>query len=72
MKPGRLVGLLLLCLLPLAWAHQDREAITQVLFNPRTGNIEVMHRFLLHDVEVPMLYESLAPKPGGTGPRRLR
>jgi hypothetical protein len=36
---------------PLAWAHQQKEAITRVLFNPRTHNIEVMHRFLLHDVE---------------------
>ena len=33
------------------WAHQQKEAITRVLFNPRTGNIEVMHRFLLHDAE---------------------
>ncbi len=32
-------------------AHQQKEAITRVLFNPRSGNIEVMHRFLLHDVE---------------------
>jgi hypothetical protein len=34
-----------------AGAHQQKEAITRVLFNPRTGNIEVMHRFLLHDAE---------------------
>ncbi|MEM8766014.1 MAG: DUF6702 family protein [Pseudomonadota bacterium] len=32
-------------------AHQQKEAITRVLLNPRTGNIEVMHRFLLHDAE---------------------
>jgi len=32
-------------------AHQQKESITRVLFNARTGNIEVMHRFLLHDVE---------------------
>lgn len=32
-------------------AHQQKESITKVLFNPRTGNIEVMHRFLLHDAE---------------------
>ena len=32
-------------------AHQQKEAITRVVFNPRTGNIEVMHRFLLHDAE---------------------
>ena len=40
----------------LAWAgsvaaHQAREAVTQVVFNNRTGNIEVMHRFLVHDAE---------------------
>lgn len=34
-----------------ALAHQQKEAVTRVLFNPRTGNIEVMHRFLVHDAE---------------------
>jgi len=34
-----------------AYAHQQKAAITQVLFNPRTGNIEVSHRFYLHDAE---------------------
>lgn len=34
-----------------AFAHQQKAAITQVLFNPRTGNIEVAHRFYLHDAE---------------------
>lgn len=34
-----------------ATAHQQKAAITKVLFNPRTGNIEVMHRFYLHDAE---------------------
>lgn len=49
----RLASLLLASLLlamPLA-AHQQKEAVTRVLFNPRTGNIEVMHRFSLHDAE---------------------
>lgn len=32
-------------------AHQQKAAITTVLFNPRTHNIEVMHRFNLHDAE---------------------
>ena len=41
----------LLFSLPSAWAHQQKEAITRVRFNARTGNIEVMHRFLLHDAE---------------------
>ena len=46
-------GLVVLLLLaaPQAWTHQQKEAITRILFNPRTGNIEVMHRFLLHDAE---------------------
>jgi len=34
-----------------AVAHQQKAAITKVLFNPRTGNIEVMHRFYMHDAE---------------------
>lgn len=52
MRP--LVRALAVCLVmqaSLAWAHQQKESITRVLFNPRTGNIEVMHRFLLHDAE---------------------
>ena len=35
----------------IAQAHQIKAAITTVLFNPRTENIEVMHRFNLHDAE---------------------
>ncbi|MFT5543614.1 MAG: hypothetical protein ACI96N_002823 [Arenicella sp.] len=34
-----------------AHAHQQKMAITTVLFNPRTNNLEVMHRFDLHDAE---------------------
>jgi hypothetical protein len=34
-----------------SFAHQIKAAITTVLFNPRTENIEVMHRFNLHDAE---------------------
>ena len=34
-----------------AYAHQQKAAISTVLFNPRTENIEVMHRFDLHDAE---------------------
>lgn len=32
-------------------AHQGNAALTTVLFNPRSNNIEVMHRFSLHDAE---------------------
>ena len=45
-----LLPALMLLALPVA-AHQQKESITRVLFNERTGNIEVMHRFLLHDAE---------------------
>ena len=34
-----------------AFAHQQKVAITRILFSERTGNIEVMHRFYLHDAE---------------------
>lgn len=47
----RLMLMAALLLTPMVQAHQQKEAITRVLFNPRTNNIEVMHRFLLHDVE---------------------
>ena len=48
-----LAVLVLAALLPATplFAHQLKEAVTRVLFNPRTGNIEVMHRFILHDAE---------------------
>ena len=34
-----------------ASAHQQKMAITTVLYNPRTQNLEVAHRFNLHDAE---------------------
>lgn len=34
-----------------AEAHQQKAAVTRVLFNTNSGNLEVMHRFLLHDAE---------------------
>ena len=34
-----------------ALAHQQKAALTEILFNPRTENIEVVHRFILHDAE---------------------
>lgn len=36
---------------PMALAHQKKEALTEILFNTRSGNLEVMHRFLVHDAE---------------------
>lgn len=51
-QASRLAVLCLTALLVLpALAHQQKESITRVLFNERTGNIEVMHRFILHDAE---------------------
>lgn len=44
--------LVVLCCLSLQLsAHEMKSAITKVLFNQRTGNIEIMHRFYLHDAE---------------------
>lgn len=44
--------ILLLVLLPLVGgAHQQKTAVTRILFNENTGNIEVMHRFFVHDAE---------------------
>lgn len=47
----RLLIVLSICLSFQANAHQLKQAITTILFNPRTDNIEVMHRFELHDAE---------------------
>jgi len=35
----------------IAFAHQQKAAETTVMFNKRSGNLEVMHRFYLHDTE---------------------
>ncbi len=35
----------------LALAHQQKSAETTVLFNKRTGQLEVSHRFYIHDTE---------------------
>lgn len=47
---------LLLCILTLLMAcqvqaHQMKAAMTKVLFNQRSGNVEIMHRFYVHDAE---------------------
>jgi hypothetical protein len=34
-----------------AHAHQQKEAYISVLFHQRTGNLEISHRFLIHDAE---------------------
>ncbi|MEJ6472728.1 DUF6702 family protein [Pseudoalteromonas piscicida] len=46
-----LFAVLLVLISPLCQAHQLKAAVTTVLFNERSGNIEIMHRFYLHDTE---------------------
>ena len=45
---GILLGLLVLST---GEAHQQKNSVTRILFNENTGNIEVMHRFFIHDAE---------------------
>lgn len=40
-----------LLLPPHAFGHQQQEAYTSILFNLRSGQLEVQHRFYLHDAE---------------------
>lgn len=60
--PQWCLAALLLVVSTAASAHQIKAAITTVLFNPRTENIEVMHRFNLHDAEhaVKILFDKSA------------
>ncbi|WP_419146877.1 DUF6702 family protein [Pseudoalteromonas 'SMAR'] len=46
-----LIAIVVVLIAPPSFAHQLKAAITTVLFNKRTGNIEIMHRFHLHDTE---------------------
>ncbi len=50
---GKLCLLLACLLVPISsgFAHQQKTAVTRVLFNANSGNIEVMHRFYVHDAE---------------------
>jgi len=46
------VGVLLAVgLVASAQAHQQKAAVTSVTWNPRSGMIEIVHRFYLHDAE---------------------
>lgn len=49
----QIVFVLLLLAAPAAnlVAHVQKTAVTRILFNPNTSNIEIMHRFLVHDAE---------------------
>lgn len=53
---GASTGLVLALLLLTAWplsglAHQQKTAVTRLVFNASSGNFEVMHRLFLHDAE---------------------
>lgn len=50
-RGGLLLATVVLAVAAPLSAHELKESLTRVLFNERTGNIEVMHRFLLHDAE---------------------
>ena len=47
------VGAVFICFLVFlpSHAHQQKNAVTRILFNENTGNMEVMHRFFIHDAE---------------------
>ena len=46
-------------------AHRLKNAFTTVLFNDRSGRLEVMHQFYLHDAEQ-VATEIVSPHTGGT------
>ncbi len=48
---GSLVLLCALFWMPVSSAHQQKTAVTRLLFNESSGNLEVMHRLFLHDAE---------------------
>lgn len=33
------------------WAHQQKEAYSLLIFNTRTAQLEIQHKFFIHDVE---------------------
>ncbi len=45
------VVLAVACTAPFAHGHRLKNAFTTVLFNDRSGRLEVMHQFYLHDAE---------------------
>jgi hypothetical protein len=46
-----LSGFAFLLMVSGSFAHEQKTAVTRILFNPVSENIEVMHRFLVHDAE---------------------
>ena len=43
-------GLLIFCSAAV-YGHQQKTAVTRLLFNSNTGSLEIMHRLFLHDAE---------------------
>lgn len=46
-----LTALLCMGLVSPSFAHQQKTALTRIIFNSNSGNIEIMHRFYMHDAE---------------------
>lgn len=36
---------------PLSFAHEQKTSLTDLFYNERSGNLEIAHRFRLHDAE---------------------
>ena len=45
------LGFIFILFVGVASAHQQKESYTTILFNERTGNLEISHRFYIHDAE---------------------
>ena len=50
-QPITLLAVLLMLVANTVFAHQQKAAETTVLFNKQSNQLEVMHRFYLHDTE---------------------
>ena len=47
----RVIPVITLLMTSLCFAHQQKVALTDILYNERTGNLEIAHRISLHDAE---------------------
>lgn len=50
-RPIRLLLATVLLAAAAGWAHESSHVLSTVTVNPRSGQLEVIHRFVLHDVE---------------------
>ncbi|QQX78282.1 hypothetical protein JK628_11705 [Shewanella sp. KX20019] len=51
MKTNVIIAMVLCLMVSTVYAHQQKTAVTTISFNHRVNNIEVMHKFYLHDAE---------------------